>query len=335
MASRAGLAVLLALAVVTAGCLGGGSDSAPGTGTDPGADPGGQPGSDPGGGGTDNGAQGFQPPEWSPGLWWEYNVTRGDETGSVIFAVQAESGDRYTLLANATGHAARDAVVDLAYVGPVRKSDLAGLSGDAPVRFFEWPLHDGRTWTTTWNGRERTHTARRTPVEIPGGELPGVEVASTAGGRTLARYGYAPAVGWFTHLELPQRNLTYRIADAGFAYRGNLTTAAASTAFEASSPSARAGTFDVPNGSAAVALRLGGGGTRASYDLSLADPGGTRHTYGPEACMACSVDVLDLLPPVPGAWTAEAKLASTPTGNLTATASVVTAETVAVEYGSG
>lgn len=332
MAARAALVAFLALAVVTAGCLGGGSDP----GADPGAGTG--DGGSSGPGGPDDGddePQGLQAPRWSPGLWWRYNVTRGDGTGSVVFAVQAESQDRYTLLANGTSHAARDALEDLAYVGPVRVEDFAGVTDEGPVRFFEWPLEDGKTWTTPWNGVERTHEATRTQVTIPGGTLPGVEVTSTADGRTLATYEYAPAVGWFTRLELPQRNLTYTLADAGFAYRGNLTRAEASTALEFTSPAARAATFDVPAEAAAVVLRLAGGGERVSYDVSLADPNGTRHAYGPEACMGCSVDVLDLLPAVAGTWTTEGKLASTPTGNLTASASVVTAETVTVDYGGG
>lgn len=328
MATRRALLAALALALVAAGCLGGGSE----TGSDP--DPGVGDGTDPGGPGEDDEPQGFEAPRWGPGVWWEYNVTRGDETSSVVFAVQEVSDDRYTLLANGTDHAARDAIEDLAYVGPVRTDDLAGLVDGEPVRFFEWPLQDGTTWTTTWNGVERTHEARTTRVTIPGGSLQGAEIESTAGDRTLATYSYAPAVGWFTRLELPQRNLTYELADAGFAYPGNLTRAEATPAAEFTSPAAGIGSFDVPGDAAAVALRLDGGGDQVSYDVSLTDPNGTRHAHGPETCEGCQVRLLDLLEPVPGTWAAEAQLVSVPAGNLNATASIVAAEHVAVQYGS-
>lgn len=333
MPRRALLLTLVVLAAAAAaGCLGG-----DGAADDPGQDPGqGDPGGGPGGGDGDGGSDepaGYATPRWSPGLWWSYNYTLAGETGTATFAVQDEAGDRYTLLANGTHHAAVDALRDLAYVGPVRAGDLAGLVDGEPVRFFEWPLRDGRTWRTTWNGRERVHEARATDLEVLGRTIPGVEVTSTAGNRTLATYAYSPAVGWFTRLDVPSRNLTYELRDAGFAYLGNLSAANASIAFQATSPVAKAGAFSVGAEADRVGVSVRGGGSQASYRVDLADPNGTRHEYGPEACMACRVDVLDLHPAVPGSWSADAAVASDPPGNLTASVSVVDVRSVAVAYG--
>lgn len=330
MPRRVLLLALAVLAAAAAGCLGG--DSAaddPGQTPDPGA-----PGGD-GAGEADGGSDeptGYATPRWAPGLWWSYSYRLAGETGTVTFAVQAQSDQQYTLLANGTHHAAVEAVRDLAYVGPVRADDLAGLVDGEPVRFFEWPLRDGRTWRTTWNGVERVHQARAVDAQVLNRTVPGIEVTSTAGNRTLATYTYSPSVGWFTRLEVPGRNLTYRLRDAGFAYRRNLTTADATTAFQASSPTTKAGSFDVPAEADRVAAALAGGGARASYRLDLADPNGTRHEYGPQACTSCQVAVLGLLPAAPGRWTAEATLASDPPGNLTASVSVVDARPVRVAY---
>lgn len=325
---RRSIAVLaLVLAVAAAGCLG--PDPA---GSAPDPDPPSESDPDDPADGDDE-PEGFVTPTWSAGLWWRYEVTRDGETGSVTFAVQEKGDGTYTLLANTTDHAALDAVVDLAYVGPVRTSDLAGLVDGEPVRFFEWPLRDGRTWTTTWNGLERTHEARRTDVEIAGGTFDGAEITSTAGDRTLATYAYAPAVGWFTRLEIPDRNLSYQLEDAGFAYGGNLTRAEASTALEAASPAVQAGPFTVPEEAARVSLEVAGGGESTSYEARLLDPNGTQHEYGPEACSGCQVDLVDLLPARPGEWSAELTLASDPPGNLTARVDVVTAANVSVRSG--
>jgi hypothetical protein len=326
--------LLLALALsaaALAGCLGtdsGGTDGAPDADAPDGGSDG---GSDDG---EDDEPAGYATPRWSPGLWWSYNYSLAGETGTVTFAVQAEEDDRYTLLANGTHHAAVDVLRDLAYVGPVRAEDLAGLVDGEPVRFFEWPLRDGRTWTTTWNGIERTHDASEADLEVPGGTLPGMEITSTAGGETLATYTYAPAVGWFTRLEIPGRNLTYELTDIGFGYQRNLTQASVSPVFEETAPAATATTFQVPAEADRVAVAVDGGGDRVGYEVSLGDPNGTRHQVGPQACMDCTVDVLELLPAIPGTWSAEANLASTPPGNVTAKAGLVDAEPVAVDYGS-
>lgn len=331
MPSRLAAVSLAALALLAAGCL---TPDALSDDPDGGTDPGDGPGAGDGGDGADGDEEleGYAKPRWSPGLWWTYNVTRGGEEGEVTFAVQAESPEGFTLLADDPDHAALDAVADLAYLGPVRGSDLAGFQGDEPVRFFEWRLTDGRTWTTTWDGAERTHEARLGEVEIVGRSVDGATVTSSAGGEVRASYDFVPGVGWFTRLDLADRDVSYEIAAAGFAYDGNLTRAQAEPGLEAESPAVTVDSFTVPEEAARVGVRIAGAADSLSYDLSLVDPNGTRHAYGPESCQECSADVLDLLPAIPGEWSVQAHLTSDPAGNLTATVSVVTVEQVDVDY---
>ena len=59
----------------------------------------------------------------------------------------------------APDRAFQDAREDVSRLGPQRKSDLAGSQGDDRVQFFQWPLVDGKSWSTRWDHQPVTITA--------------------------------------------------------------------------------------------------------------------------------------------------------------------------------
>ncbi len=329
MTLRKVLVAILLLTLATAGCVDTGKDlpSAQGeTGNDPGglaSTPTDDPASEP--------TPRYPAPRWSPGLWWTYELSGPDGTSNVTFAVAHSNATHHHVATTDARQAAYEAIFDLPYLGTVRAQDLAGVQEDHVTELFQWPLEDGRSWTTRWGRANVTVEATQRIVDTPVGPRTGFTLTATEGDGTVhARYAYAPAAAWFTHLELPQRNVTYTLQEAGFGAPEGLLEANATTALRLEPPGgAHAGTFDVPPDGRFVVPVGAGGGVLHTWQWVLTDPNGTAHRGEQAPCLGCGGFDATFLPGLTGSWQAEVSGGPPATGSYELTVHVVTVEALA------
>ncbi|HET6398584.1 MAG TPA: hypothetical protein VFH47_03420 [Candidatus Thermoplasmatota archaeon] len=186
------------LALALAGCSGPQDADAPGGGA---AEP------------AEGEAQRAGLPGTKVGDWWNFTTSMGS---SFTLVVAADAGAAWTFGTDSASLAFFDAREDISYLGPQRKSDLAGSQGSQAVQFFRFPLEDGATWSTTWDGQAVTVAAAREGDAFR-------MVASNATG-PYATYLYDPAVGWMRELAFlaPDGTESFRmdLAAAGGNYAG-------------------------------------------------------------------------------------------------------------------
>jgi hypothetical protein len=125
-------------------------------------------------------------PEWRIGQFWTYSIPEGQAT---LVVVGEEGGD--WIVATTDGEMAYyDALYDVSYLGAVRKSDLAGSQGGDRVQFFQFPLEDGKEWTTRWDGFSLKVTATES--------APGIyDLVGMDGNRKHVEYTYNAEKGFF------------------------------------------------------------------------------------------------------------------------------------------
>lgn len=183
--------------VALAGCIGTDGPAGPTTnGTE--ADPTGGTGDGNGTGPTDPTGTSTTdleaPPTWQVGDHWTYQMSGPDIDREATMVVAEDTGDAWVVRTDDRQTAFFDARFDVSYMGPQSKADLAGSQGDAQVRYFDWPLAEGNSWNTTWDGIERTVTVRST------GDGTADLVARDPEGNVDVEYTYDAAVGWFSEM---------------------------------------------------------------------------------------------------------------------------------------
>lgn len=151
-----------------------------------------------------------RPMDWSPGNWWSYHATIGNETFDVALIVHERTADGFRLGTNLSV-----GFFGLPFHGNV-SDELNPRIGGEVWPLFHFPLDDGKSWAYTLFGYDARTVASAALVEVPGLEgAPGFLLESTSFGQTFARYSYAPEVGWFTRLELiePTNGTTVLLAE--------------------------------------------------------------------------------------------------------------------------
>ena len=308
-------ALLLALLVLTlplAGCLGGSGGEAEGAARE--AEPLVE-------GGTPAALEAAQAvadaPTWALGDAWTVAPQGGAGEESVL-VVTAASADSYTLSTTSEGAAGYDALEDVSYLGRIRASDLAGSQQGQPVQFFSFPLTDGKSWQTTWDGRAVTLTATWVPaMPTSVGVHPGFTIEGKDEAGPYVKYDYVPMLKWWSHLsfasgygfkvERVHANWTgtYLVAEAKTLLERGVTTPVASHAAE---------TFTVDEGQLMVRLRLAGGAMAAARAFLLVTPEGDLYPAASPAGQigGGNVDLEETLPPTPGEWRLLAPAAHSP-----------------------
>lgn len=216
-----------------------------------------------GGGGEDgpsasvsrgDGAEGTVPmlekPAWAVGDAWTYDVN-GEAT---TYVVASETDTDWILETDSAERAFADRREDISRLGPQRKSDLAGSQGETRVEFFRWPLLEGETWPTTWDGQAVTITVEAIdPVRGSGwADL----TATDAEGRVVYRYSYSVDGRWFTDLRRydpdGREAVALLLRSAVHDWTGTLVRWELQQPFggsgNGSAPLAASGTFEVPAG---------------------------------------------------------------------------------------
>lgn len=196
------LLVLLLAVPLLAGCLG--TSSSPTDAEAPATGPSSEtPAEGPGTDSNMDGPPAVEAPAWEVGQLFEYDRsgswTEGtDGTDRLVVHEATDAG----YVTGRTGQAAF--AVDLFWsndpllgtLGPELDSAIDGPDIDGPPTVLDWPLEDGKTWTTVGYQSEWTFTAtRRDVVETPLGTWPGfVIVGRTPGGSTVEAT-YVPELG--------------------------------------------------------------------------------------------------------------------------------------------
>jgi hypothetical protein len=221
------LAALLALLLVAlGGCMGKGGPA---------------PAVSPGGGAHQDHAAGLLPPTLQVGDWWNF-TTPG---GALSYVVSAEGADDYTMDTDDAGLAFFNALSDVSTLGSIRKADLAGSQGKERVQFFQWPLTDGKNWTTTWDGL-RIHIAAKVSAEAA--QL----TAKRENGTLFATYSYSNRTRWLTAIDFKdergESGFAMKLQASGSAFPGTLKRYTLAKVLEVASPAPQAQTFTVPGG---------------------------------------------------------------------------------------
>lgn len=292
----------LALVLPLAGCFGGGDDAAEdprqetlegAAATTPNAGEAAAPGASADGS--------FDAPTWAVGDAWAVAPEGGEGEPAVLVVTKAE-GDAYTLSTTDPDAAGYDALFDVSYLGRIRASDLAGHQGGKPVQFFSFPLTDGKTWTTTWDGLEVKLTATWVPaLQTGAGVHPGFAIVGTAEGETYVKYDYVPALKWWSHLTFAS-GYGMKVQRTFAGWTGDYLVGEAKRLVDGPAEPSR--TFVVEEGQAFVHVNLRGSSTQHARAWAILDPEGAPHETQESTAAAGGggISVTERLPPTPGEW---------------------------------
>ncbi len=137
--------------------------------------------------GTTSDDQRLEPPTWEVGDWWTWT---SDQLGEYSYVVTGQQGGDWLVGTDSEQIAFFDKQTDISFLGEVRKSDLAGSQNDTRVKYFDWPLEAGKTWTTTWDGVQRT-------ITVTGIDDGLASFEAREGDRLAVSYTYDSSTGWF------------------------------------------------------------------------------------------------------------------------------------------
>lgn len=315
----------LLLAAVLAGCLASGGGGDAGEAQAPEAQ---APAADAAGGEV------LRAPNWSVGDHWTYASEGLDE--DVVWVVTGETRDAWVVDTTHRGVAFIDARNDISFFGQRRKADLAGSQGDDRVEYFRWPLEEGKTWSTTWDGVQRTVTVE----SIQDGAA---VLVATQEGRLAVEYTYDASAGHFGRFAFFDENGTkvngaeLKRSGSGFegtAVRWRLATAADLEGSFGAEPASEGFGFEVPEGATDLWLDLsircpGAGG----YDFGL---GGNGSGYSERGNCPAEVDITGpvIEEPDPGSYRGGIA-ASSPAGEGSYDALLLVRTLEEVEVGEG
>ena len=173
------------------------------------------------------------PAAWRVGDAWQLLFGGGRvPCVAVVVAADDEGYEQAFRCPEGAVLAVQDARYDIAHLGEFTR-DLEGHFAGEAVRFFDWPLTDGKTWELEAYGNEYEVTARFVPdIEGPFGPEPGyLMVAELDGGsEPQFAYNYVPSVGWWTMFEALSGEFN-SFAVVGFErdWHGSAWTASANT----------------------------------------------------------------------------------------------------------
>lgn len=233
-----GLALLMLLATASlAGC----ADDPAATGATAGSNAAGN-----GVHGSHDAAMHLLAPNWTLGDWWTWSSPQIE--GPYTSVLAEDLGAEWRMATDHPEIAWFNARFDIASLGEVRKSDLAGSQGATRVQFFQFPLTADKTWATTWD--DQPITVLVTDVQDGVANLE----ARRADGTLYAAYTYEDANGYFGQITYYGADGTTvgfesEVTDNGNAFARDLVRWDFDVVFEQSGPIAGPGfaqNFPVP-----------------------------------------------------------------------------------------
>ncbi len=160
-------------------------------------------------------------PEWTLGQHWSYRTTGGDSgQGAINLVVTGDEGGDWIVDTNDATMAYYDDLMDVSYVGKIRKTDLAGAQGSERVKFFDFPLEKNKTWKTTWDGVSQDIVVKHV---MDNGDA---HLMAHDGNGMTAEYTYSAQAGFFESIIFYDANGTemYKMERTahGLGYNGNV-----------------------------------------------------------------------------------------------------------------
>lgn len=174
------------------------------------------------------------PAPWAVGDHWTYRVSgEGIEDREVSFVVVDATDAEFVVETTDRGIAffdARDDTTEISYMGDQSRDARAGSQGEARVEYWRWPLEPNASWTTTWDGEERTVRV----VEV--GETTAELVSRGAEGGLHAEYTYDAEAGWFGEARFfdnGSENFAMTLQESGANFTGTYVTVDLTTVLDA------------------------------------------------------------------------------------------------------
>jgi hypothetical protein len=176
-------------------------------------------------------------PAWTLGDWWTWTSPQID--GPYTSVLAEDQGTDWLMASDHPDIAWFDARFDIASLGAVRKSDLAGSQGSTRVEFFQFPLNEGRAWTTTWDGLTMAIKVLGVADGVASLE------ATRPDGTLYARYTYRDSHGYFGDIAYYDATGTAvgfesKVTNSGASFARDLVRWTYSTVLEMSGPIAGA-----------------------------------------------------------------------------------------------
>lgn len=260
-------------------------------------------------------------PVWSPGDAWSV-VPQGDgETEPSVLVVTAADAEGYTLSTTSGSTAGYDALYDVSYLGRIRASDLAGSQQGQPVQFFSFPLADGKTWQTTWDGKTVFLTATWVPaMSTSAGIHPGFAIEGKDGEETYVKYDYVPMLRWWSHLSFAN-GYGFEVVRVHANWSGSYLAAEATVLLDRTSPAPVASPFAEPftveDAPGFVSLAISGDASLHARAITVLDPAGQPFPMNPVAQAGSGeVAMEQQLPATPGGWHVASPMAHAPDGGF-------------------
>lgn len=259
-------------------------------------------------------------PLWHAGdAWAIVSHGFGDEQRSFLVVTAADTAS-YTIGTTSEQAAGFDAMYDVSYIGRIRASDLAGAQQEQIIQFFDFPLADGKTWSTTWDGLEVALTATKS--------VRGFDIIGKADGEDYVSYDYAPDLRWWSHLDFVRDEYGFKVESAQSGWKGSLVTATATQVYasEAATPvvSPNIGSFTMDEGQSYGMVALSGGGAAWARAFYLVDPAGQPYLTQSITNIDASGTPLwvaqqEQIPATPGEWRLVSPAVHDPTGGFSVT----------------
>jgi hypothetical protein len=162
----------------------------------------------------DDGTDGDEPPEattprWSLGDEWSFTIEQpGFPTADTSMIVYNQTADRYRLGVTDQQQAFVHALFDVnPFLGRLQKGNIGVFEDGEPRAMFDFPLTDGKTWTTEifigqHGGQLEAEATYNEAIDTEIGEVSGYEIEATNADGFTVRYDFVPEVKWLTHLEV-------------------------------------------------------------------------------------------------------------------------------------
>ena len=164
----------------------------------------------------------LEAPKWKQGEWWKVRMVDSGFTGSTYETtrvVVGQEGDHY--LVGMPMHEFNDnfMVLHIPGFGQVTKEDLSFEIHDSLFQPLKFPLVEGETWVTAFEGRAVTMTVRSVESETRAV----IEMQSNSGQATdNANLTYDALMGEVVENDMPNY-ASYEVVEHGFNYTGIVT----------------------------------------------------------------------------------------------------------------
>lgn len=165
---------------------------------------------------TRNGTSLDEAPAWAVGEWWQiaYEDRLVGGEGEITRVVAGAQGPHYLVGMPADAFDDMTLLLHFPAMGRVNSSNLGFDAHDRPIRLLEFPLEEGRTWTTEWYSGAPLEAE---VVSVDGNEAR-VELQGEGPHVTLT---YDADLGAIREMDIAGY-LHYEVVDHGFAYDGTV-----------------------------------------------------------------------------------------------------------------